>query len=199
MKRTEAPPPGWYPDPTGRSGLLWWDGRDWTTHRRPRPVPGSEEGVASAAAHEAAAGPGRDPDRAPGVGSSAGAAAGARRRRTEREVADAVAEARRVARAEVDRAVQEARRELTRARDEWQPRLMAYLRRTRRWFRIAVVVVVVLVALSAWSSVTLQTGLLEWLGERVDAVVGTVAPSPPDLPAGGARQAHRSAGPAGWR
>ena len=25
-----APPPGWYPDPSGRPAVRWWDGRAWT-------------------------------------------------------------------------------------------------------------------------------------------------------------------------
>ena len=182
MRRSEAPPPGWYPDPTGRSGLLWWDGLDWTTHHRPLPVAGSEE---EAMVTTQQVEPARDDEERAQGGAGRGTrpmASVQRRRHAEREVADAVAEARRVARAEVERAVQQATTELTRARDEWQPRVAAYLRRAKRWLRVVAVVVVVLVALSAWSSATLQTSLLEWLGERVDAVSGTVAPGPTALP-----------------
>lgn len=35
-----GPPPGWYPDPSGAPGSMWWDGRQWTGHRQdgpPRP------------------------------------------------------------------------------------------------------------------------------------------------------------------
>lgn len=28
------PPAGWYPDPSGRPGERWWDGRGWTDHVR---------------------------------------------------------------------------------------------------------------------------------------------------------------------
>ena len=29
---TSAPVAGWYPDPSGRFQLRWWDGRDWSEH-----------------------------------------------------------------------------------------------------------------------------------------------------------------------
>jgi hypothetical protein len=29
-----GPPAGWYPDPSGAPGLVWWDGRTWTGHRQ---------------------------------------------------------------------------------------------------------------------------------------------------------------------
>lgn len=33
---TQAPPPGWYPDPHG-SGQRWWDGTRWTEHAQAPP------------------------------------------------------------------------------------------------------------------------------------------------------------------
>lgn len=32
-----GPPAGWYPDPSGVQGLVWWDGRQWTGHRQHGP------------------------------------------------------------------------------------------------------------------------------------------------------------------
>ena len=41
MRRTEAPPAGWYPDPSGGVRLRWWDGADWTNRYRARPAIGT--------------------------------------------------------------------------------------------------------------------------------------------------------------
>lgn len=30
----QSPPPGWYLDPDGQSGKRWFDGRQWTDHRK---------------------------------------------------------------------------------------------------------------------------------------------------------------------
>src|SRR5215212_4621871 len=32
-----APPPGWYPDPSGAPQQRWWDGQQWTQQTQPRP------------------------------------------------------------------------------------------------------------------------------------------------------------------
>ena len=41
----EGPPPGWYADPGGSSGLRWWDGGTWTQHlASPMPAQGTFRG-----------------------------------------------------------------------------------------------------------------------------------------------------------
>lgn len=39
MSTTPTPPPaaGWYPAPDGSPNVQWWDGAQWTPHRRPTP------------------------------------------------------------------------------------------------------------------------------------------------------------------
>ena len=37
MKRSDAPPPGWYPDPEGGARLRYWEGDDWSDRFRHRP------------------------------------------------------------------------------------------------------------------------------------------------------------------
>src|ERR1700712_5621476 len=34
-----APTPGWYAEPDGSGGERWWDGQQWTGHRRPNGSP----------------------------------------------------------------------------------------------------------------------------------------------------------------
>lgn len=183
MRLADAPAPGWYPDPTGRGRVRWWDGRDWTDHRRPAP-PAETHGWAAATSSgggdaHAATDSGRDEpltsSQRRARRAAAHAAASAQSRAdgaTSDDPAEMVALARRVAREEVDRAVKEATRRVEQARGDLLPRLEVYGRRLRRWARIAGVVVVLLVALSLFLQASFQTSLLQWLGERVDALLG---------------------------
>lgn len=48
---TPTPPAGWYPDPTGKSGQMYWDGQAWQQNSTSpsasglAPLPGTEEVV----------------------------------------------------------------------------------------------------------------------------------------------------------
>ncbi|MCX3059766.1 DUF2510 domain-containing protein, partial [Streptomyces beihaiensis] len=46
MSRPPTPPPGWYPDPGDPSVERWWDGTEWTQHRR---APGAGTGAVAPA------------------------------------------------------------------------------------------------------------------------------------------------------
>ena len=179
MHVSEAPPAGWYPDPTGRSGLRWWDGRDWTDHRR-APVPArlmEEVVVPDASGAESAA-------------ASAGAAAGefVRRGRPSRdETTEIMAEVRRVARQEVERAVDTVTQRASDATRRLEPMLSEYGDRVLRGLKIAGIVVVALVVLWMVLQTVFQTSLLEFIGDRIDNITGGSAlPTSPagDLPRG---------------
>lgn len=40
-----GPPAGWYPDPSGQAGYLWWDGTRWTDQRAAPPPPPAPSAV----------------------------------------------------------------------------------------------------------------------------------------------------------
>ncbi len=97
MKRSEAPVPGWYPDPVGGVRLRWWDGTDWADRYRARPGLG-ELALARLAEEQeqrADAAIGRTAQQHLAGRGAAGAPLDAER---------LIAEVQRVARAEVDRA-----------------------------------------------------------------------------------------------
>lgn len=171
VRRVDAPPPGWYPDPTGGSGLWWWDGLDWTRHRRPPPSSldgGRPDGPAPTDQAWS------EGDRSVPTATQLRSRGAVGQKTMEQQVAAATAEARRVAKAEVDKAVADARRQLGATTDRLMPRLDQYRARLRRWSRIAVVVVIAFVVLTTYTSARFQVGLFEWIGDRIDAATGVV-------------------------
>lgn len=166
MRRADAPPPGWYPDPTGGSQLWWWDGLDWTDHRRAPPNPGLaqvEEHVATAEREVAERRPRSQGDTRASV------------TRTRDETAAIMAEVRKVAREEVDRGVD---RLSDRARDatrRLEPLISQYGDRVMRWIRNVGIVAIALLVLWMLLQTFAQASLMDWLGERVDNLVGNAA------------------------
>ncbi len=176
MRRADAPRPGWYPDPTGDHRLRWWDGTDWTDHRRIRPPRERDGGDGSSPAAD---------DDTGSTGSTttergARAAAAAKRGATQSDqTAAMLAEARKVARDEVDKAVRDVKRQVDHARWKYEPMVREYLGRARRWLRTLVIAAVIVVVLWVVLQTIAQVSLLDWLGERVDAVTAvSVAGSP---------------------
>lgn len=168
MRRADAPRPGWYPDPTGDHRLRWWDGTDWTDHRRIRPPRDGDGGDGSSPAAT-------DSDTS-STGSTATdrgarAAAAARRGATQSDqTAAMLAEARKVARDEVDKAVRDVTRKVERARWKYEPLVREYLGRARRWLRTLTIAAVIVAVLWVVLQTVAQVSLLDWLGDRVDAV-----------------------------
>jgi hypothetical protein len=186
MRAADAPASGWYPDPEGGTRLRWWDGRDWSNDWRTQPAAkliDFEMIALSEAREEAAATPGGS------TGSSRAGDTRAQRRNAmpDRGDRDAlIAEVRRTARQEVERAtatLTDTAREATtsleatirRLADEYLPIVAKWV---KRGVKIIVVLGLILFLLQAVASVA-QVRLLDWIGDRIDAVFGTAMPTWP--------------------
>ena len=156
----DAPPAGWYPDPSGRTRLRWWDGLDWSDALRsvPRGRVLEEleelERLAGAAATEGAA-----------DGAVSAAQFAARRRSDTDEI---ISQVRDIARTEVDRAADAFSMRAEAATRRIQPLVTEYTSKALRLVRIAVAVA--LLVLVAWFVLqfVIQASLLEWIGDRID-------------------------------
>ena len=180
MKKADAPPPGWYPDPTGGARLWWWDGQDWTDARRAPANPASDVFMYRSDEDEDA--------RASGAGQSAlgaSAAAAARSARPagrQMDPEEIMAQARRVARAEVERGVNLLSDRATTASQQFQSVISEYGGDVIAWIRRAIVVIVLLaIAWFVLQAVT-QVSTMDWLGERIDNFLNGVAGVPAGWP-----------------
>lgn len=158
MRAEDAPPAGWYPDPEGAARLRWWDGTDWSGHFRPRPSQYELEMYAATLDHQRQA-TARSTATPAAVRTSVGA-----------DTREAVEQVRQVARSEADRASEMVAEQLRAARRELQPLITSYTSKLRRWLRIAIAIGVVLVVAWIVWQVFIQVSLLEWIGDRIDAV-----------------------------
>lgn len=172
MKVADAPPAGWYPDPTGRDGLRWWDGLDWTDHRRAPLLAHTWDDEAADAAT------GTPPSQRPATPSSGGAGSPLSRAPDTTEI---MAEVRKVARDEVDRAVNLVTQRASDATRRIEPLISQYGDQVMRWIRnlgiIAIALVVLWMVLQAFA----QTSLMGWLGDRIDNLTGGTARVPQRL------------------
>lgn len=164
MRRADAPPAGWYPDPVGGARLRWWDGLDWTDDRAAPPHRGVEVPVAAAdgqpvAPAEAASRAARQ------VAGSASSGVG--RQATQ----DIMTEVRKVARSEVDRATDAVREQARDAQRRIEPLISQYGTSLLRWIKIAVVAAFVLLVLWFVLQVVSRASMMEWIVDRVDSVL----------------------------
>ena len=129
MRKIDAPPAGWYPDPEHRLRLRWWDGLDWTDIRRA--PPSNAELIVAEENREffderAQSRSGKFP-RAGGV--------------SQQDASEIIAEVRNVARQEVDRAAQEFSHRANTAVRSVTPLITEYTSQFKTWFRLAIVII----------------------------------------------------------
>jgi hypothetical protein len=161
MRRVDAPPAGWYPDPQNRAELRWWDGLDWTEARRASPSRAelrSYEQVVAAS---------------PPVGewaATAGPAVGAVPGRIRLDPTALAEEARRAARGEVDRTAQRLAQQAQAARREIEPLISQYSSRITHWLKVIAILAILLLVAYVVFQVLAQASLFEWIGDRIDNV-----------------------------
>ena len=165
MRKVDAPPAGWYPDPQHRQRLRWWDGLDWTDIRRAPPsdaeLLAAEENAAFFESNELVASARARAGMAPPPPGSP---------MSRQDVEQVIAEVRNVARSEVDRAAQDFSSRATTAMRSATPLISDYASQLLRWVRRAVIIAIVLLVAYFLFQVVAQASFLEWLGDRIDSL-----------------------------
>jgi hypothetical protein len=158
MKVSEAPRSGWYPDPVHRVSLRWWDGTDWTDRSRARPD------AAEMAATEMGA---TEPtDGAPSLAAwdqFAGSAG-----HVPQQTAAIVEQVRMAARAEAERAADDFSRRAREITGAIPPLVSQYTNKFMRFFRLAVMLTILVAIVWFVYQVWAQKQVFDWIGDRID-------------------------------
>jgi len=154
MKASEAPPPGWYPDPQGGVRLRWWEGSDWSDRYRARQ--GIDVGLLGSHSSNRAS---------PNVPTPAHAQS-VRPRRAENE--ELIKQVRQAARTEIDRAADLFSARARAATGRIEPLISEYTSRVLRWIKIAFAIALVLLIGWVVFYAIAQVSFFEWLGDRID-------------------------------
>lgn len=160
MRRADAPPAGWYPDPEGSARLRWWDGEDWRERWRSRP-PVSNSSAASS-----------------GIGLVQRAAEhleqhGGRISRHEQE--QLLAQVRSATRSEIDRAVATLGAQARHATEHIGPLVGQYTNRLISFLKRALLLLVVLAVAWFVFQAIAEVTFFQWLGDRIDNLFGSDA------------------------
>jgi hypothetical protein len=162
MRKVDAPPAGWYPDPQHSARLRWWDGLDWTDIRR---APPSNAELIAAEENR------RFFEQTAGnvpVSPQAQAAQSAAVSRQNTE--QIISEVRTVAREELDRAAEQFSQRATTAARSLTPLISTYTNDVKKWFRrLMILAIVLLIAYFAFQVIA-QASFFDWLGDRIDNV-----------------------------
>jgi len=164
MRKVDAPPAGWYPDPQHSARLRWWDGLDWTDIKRAPPSSAELTAVEeqNRVFFESTLPPTAQAARNAGV--------------NQQDASQIIAEVRTVARQEVDRAAQEFSARANQAVRDFTPLITEYTSQFKRWFRMALIIATLAVIAYFIFQVVAQASFFDWLGERIDNLDEESAP-----------------------
>lgn len=173
MRKADAPPAGWYPDPENLSRLRWWDGLDWTDIRRAVPSNAELRAAEQSAALNAAADPMRMGQNVP--------IPQQQQLMPRQDAQQLVAEVRQAAREEVDRAASMFTQRANDAVRQVTPLITGYTSSVVRFVRTALVIATILLVGWFVFQIVVQASFFEWLGDRIDNLTddSLIAPSIP--------------------
>ena len=156
MRKIDAPPAGWSPDPQHRERLRWWDGLDWTDIRRAPPSAAELTAAENREFFESTLAPTAEAARTVAA--------------SQQDSSQIIAEVRNVARQEVDRAAQEFSARANQAVQSVTPLITQYTSQFSRWFRRALIIAVIAVIAYFAFQVFAQASFFDWLADRIDNI-----------------------------
>lgn len=169
MKRSDAPRPGWYPDPQGGARLRWWEGDDWSDRYRARPpdMRAVPYGQATLPGQLSGGAPPPPPGQfAQQAGQYAQQYAGQYANQV--DTAQIVEQVRRAAREEAQRASALFGQQAKAAARNVAPLISEYTTKVTRVLRILSVIAIVLLVLYVAFQLFAQQSLFDWVGDRID-------------------------------